>query len=111
MEANPTDVDSTFHRWMSMVKQVLLAVVLPDNISPAPEAILGMIKCGCSSTSSCSKKRNSCSSANDAYSIMWSCGGSPDVCYNKETRSLASAEGEVLTDRNKDGDNDKDEDE
>ena len=49
MKANPPDVDSTFHRWMNMVKQVLVAVVLPDNISPTSEAMsyVGSIKVVC----------------------------------------------------------------
>ena len=43
METNLPNVDQTL---------ILVAVGLPDDISPPPESILDMIKCGCSGNSS-----------------------------------------------------------
>ena len=95
MEADPPDTDPTLYGWLKdIVNKVLVAVGLPDNVSTAPEAVLNMIKCGCSSTSPCSTKRCSCSSASVSCSIMCKCRGDPVVCHNGETKRADLAEPE-----------------
>ena len=88
MEPNPPDVN-LYGRLKDTVNRILVAVSLPEGVSPAPDEILNMLKCGCSSTSPCSTKRCSCSSAQVSCSILCKCRGDPDLCHNKETRHAA----------------------
>ena len=57
---------------------------IPINVSPAPESILKMIKCGCSSSKPCSTARCSCYAARLSCSVFCSCHGDSD-CKNPET--------------------------
>ena len=80
---------------------MLKCVCLPDNVSPAPEAILKLMKCCCSSTSPYNTKRFSCSSENVACAIMCKCRSDAAVCHNEETKR---AEVELVTNGGDDGD-------
>ena len=107
MEADPPDIDQALYGWLKdIVNKVLVAVGLPDNVSTAPEAVLNMIKCACSSTSPCSTKRCSCSSANVSCSITRKYRGDPVVCHNGGTQraALAEPEQEVVADKDTDED-------
>lgn len=74
--------------------KILVAVAL---LLSAAGTILDLIKYDCSSTSSCSTIRYLCLLVIDAWIVMCTCRGGPKVCHNKETRSLALAEEQVLT--------------
>ena len=74
--------------------KILVAVTL---LLSAAGTILDVIKYDCSSTSSCSTIRYLCLLVIDAWIVMCTCRGGPKVCHNKETRSLALAEEQVLT--------------
>ena len=73
MKSDPPDVDSTLFGWAKdMANKILVAVALPD-VSPAPKAILKLMKCGCSSTSPTKR------------------------CHNEETKRATLAEVELVT--------------
>ena len=111
MNSDPPDVDPTLFGWAKdMSNKILVAVTLPDNVSPAPEAILKLMKCGCSTTSPCNTKRCSCSSANVACAIMCKCRGDAAVFHNEETKRATLAEVELVTNECDDGDDYIDED-
>ena len=98
----------TLYGWhKDLINRTLVPVGIPDGVSPVPDAVLNMLKCGGSSNSSCSSKRCSCSSSRIVCSIMCKCRGDPDVCHNKETRRAAAAEVENAKEDRMD-DNEKD---
>ena len=83
----------TLYGWhKDLISGTLVPVGIPDGVSPAPNAVLDMVKCGCSSNSPCSSKRCGCSSSGIVCSIMCKCSGDPDVCHNKEARPAAAEE-------------------
>ena len=80
MECCPPEVDVTLYGWhKDLINGTLVPVGIPDGVSPAPDAVLDMVQCGCSSNSPCSSKRCSCSSSRIVCSIMCKYRGDPDV--------------------------------
>ena len=62
MERCPPEVDVTLSGWhKDLSNGMLVPVGIPDDVLPAHDAVLNMVKCGCSSDSPCSSKRCSCS--------------------------------------------------
>ena len=79
---------------MHTANEIFVAVAL---LLSTAGTILDLIKCGCSSTSSCSAIRYLYLLVIDAWIVMCTCCGGPKVCHSKETRNLALAEEQVLT--------------
>ena len=64
-------------------EEMLLPIPLPDNVDPAPQDILKLIKCGCDS---CSTTRCSCLIANLSCSMFCKC--HDNQCNNPNTKSM-----------------------
>ena len=79
-DLNPLD----YGYYMNADTKKLELIGIPINVSPAPESILKMIKCGCSSSKPCSTARCSCYAARLSCSVFCSCHGDSD-CKNPET--------------------------
>ena len=93
LQSKPPEVDPTCYGWKKdLPNKILLPVGIPEGILPAPESILKMVKCGCSSNTPCSSRRCSCSSSKMPCSVICKCRGDPDLCFNKETKDVTSAE-------------------
>ena len=58
---------------------VLAPSGLPDSITAAPDEILNMVKCGCSTSIPCKTKWCLCALARVACSLMCSCCGEVDI--------------------------------
>ena len=68
-------------------------VALPLGCKAAPDDILKMVKCGCTSERPCSSLRCSCASAHLSCSIFCACGAT-ESCYNKQTKFVRRTEEE-----------------
>ena len=63
----------------------LVPVPLPPDVRPAPDDVLKMIRCGCSSARPCDTSRCSCSAARLSCTLFCSCHGNED-CFNVQTK-------------------------
>ena len=79
-DLNPVD----YGYYMNADTKRLELIGIPVNVSPAPESVLNMIKCGCSSSTPCSTSRCSCYAARLSCSVFCSCHGDSN-CKNPET--------------------------
>ena len=66
-------------------------VALPVGCKAAPDEILKMVKCGCTSDKPCSTLRCSCAAAHLSCSIFCACGAT-DGCFNKQTKLVRERE-------------------
>lgn len=96
LDADPPDHSPLQYGWtMNAETKKLEPVSLAPDVSPAPESILRMIKCGCSSSQPCSTARCSCSTARISCSVFCACHGDKD-CRNPQTTSVWEEENEEL---------------
>ena len=80
-------MDPTLCGWRrDELNKVLVPIGLHDTIAAAPDEVLNMVKCGCSTSSHCKTKRCSCAPARVACSLMCSCRGDADICQNEVTK-------------------------
>ena len=85
LKQSPPDLNPLSHGWADGPEHIgMVPLGIPNGVSPVPEEILKMIKCGCSSMSRCSSMRCSCSSARLSCSIFCSC-HADESCMNKQT--------------------------
>ena len=83
---DPPQLDPTNYGWVQdEASNFLVPVMLPDDASPAPDAVLKLIKCGCSSSQPCASARCSCCAAQLSCSIFCACHGNED-CHNECTK-------------------------
>ena len=83
LKQSPPDLDPLSHGWSNGPEHIgMVPLAIPYSVSPVPEEILKMIKCGCSSMSRCSSMRCSCSSARLSCSLFCSC-HADESCINK----------------------------
>ena len=85
MEADPLTVDPTYGCRRDELNKVLVPMGLPDSVAVAPDEILKMVECGCSTYSLCKTGQCSCASARVAYGLMCSFCGDADICWNEVT--------------------------
>ena len=52
LDADPPSINSVHYGWSS---DTLLPIALPPDVSPAPDEVLKLIRCGCSSSRPCSR--------------------------------------------------------
>ena len=78
---DPPSVDPLGFGWKLDSTSKLVPVMLPVGVTPVPEELLKMVKCGCSTLQPCSSRRCSCFSAKLSCSIFCCCKGS-DTCCN-----------------------------
>ena len=85
LQADPPDMNPVHCGWsMNADTNNLEPISLPVDVSPAPESVLKMIKCGCSSAQPCSTTRCSCSTARISCSVFCACHGDNN-CTNPQT--------------------------
>lgn len=90
---NPPNMDPLTHGWTRRDGSTSLTpTTVADNVLPAPDDILKMIKCSCESATPCQSKKCGCNSANMACTSFCACQGS-DGCFNDKTRERIQAEG------------------
>ena len=79
LQSDPPDLDPTQYGWYrDTTTKMLLPVMLPEDVSPAPISVLKLIKCGCSSGRPCSTARCSCASAKLSCTMFCACHGRED---------------------------------
>ena len=67
------------------MNECLLPTLIPDCVSPVPDAVLEMIKCNCASESPCSRQNCTCSSAKLSCNKFCKCYESS--CFNVWTKT------------------------
>ena len=99
MDADPPSLDPVQYGWsLDAASGILVPVSLPPDVSPAPDDVLKLIKCGCASSTPCSTSRCSCSAAQLSCSMFCSCHATND-CRNGHTRVAdAAADDEIYED-------------
>ena len=87
IKTDPLAVDPTLTGWRrDELNKVFVPVGLPDSIAAAPDEVLNLVKCGCSTSSPCKTKRCSCASVRVACSLMCRSRGDADICRNEVTK-------------------------
>ena len=72
--ASPPKSDPTHHGWSyDRLNQRLIPITLPAGVNAAPDDILQLIRCSCSSALPCSTMRCSCTSASLSCSMFCVC--------------------------------------
>ena len=105
LETDPPDLRPLQYGWtMNAETNKLEPIPLAAQIPRAPESILKMIKCSCSSSQPCSTVRCSCSSAQISCSLFCACHGEKE-CHNPQTTSMR--DNDVEYDENEDEDADE----
>ncbi len=85
LDSDPPDLNPQHFGWhMNLDINKLEPIALPAEVSPAPESVLKMIKCGCSSSQPCKTARCSCATARISCSVFCACHGESD-CENPQT--------------------------
>ena len=73
-EDGPPSQDTRQFEWTNdETSSLLLPVALPPDVSPVPEGILKLIKCGCAATQPCATARCSCAAAKLSCSVLCAC--------------------------------------
>ena len=89
-QSDPPDLDPTQYGWHRDENGTTLhPVTLPPGVSAAPENILQLIKCTCSTSRPCSSGRCGCVRAQMSCSVFCSCDAGSDCC-NEQTRAVAA---------------------
>jgi len=92
LDPDPPLIDPTSHGWShEEVSSMLLPVSLPPDVIRAPDNVLKMIRCGCSSVRPCAMNRCSCSAARLSCSLFCGCHGMEE-CQNDQTKSVSASE-------------------
>ena len=92
LNADPPELDPTEHGWYKDLKnKVLVPIGIPKNQQPAPDSILQMICCGCSSDQPCAKGRCGCYRNQLACTVFCSC-YLTDNCQNRWTKEALEYE-------------------
>ena len=94
IHSDQPDLDPTLYGWHRDENgTTLYPVTLPHGVFAAPENILQLLKCGCTTSRPCSSGRCGCVTAQMSCSIFCSCNAGSDCC-NEQTRALAVNPGE-----------------
>lgn len=100
----PPGLSPTDYGWeKDCVNKSLIPRNLPDGVQYAPEHILKLVKCGCSSQQPCHTGRCSCMGHQLVCTIFCAC-GSGSTCCNpfKEKRSVSSGDSDDSDDEDND---------
>ena len=74
LQADPPTWDSTDYGWMDdRANEILLPVSLPTGTLAAPEQVLNLLCCSCTSTDACSSRRCTCNKSDIACTIFCKC--------------------------------------
>jgi hypothetical protein len=98
LDPNPPTLDPVQYGWSrDQTSNMLVPVPLPSGVSPAPQDVLKMIRCGCSSNRPCSTMRCSCSPARLSCSMFCGCNGMEE-CQNEQTKSISAFDADDFSD-------------
>lgn len=90
LQADPPALDPVQFGWSKdEADQGFVPVGLPEGVSPVPEGVLKIIRCGCSSDTPCSTARCGCVVAQLSCSVFCSCRGAEECC-NERTKTCLS---------------------
>ena len=89
---SPPQLNPLDHGWIKG-REGLRPICTPKHVPPAPEQVLKLIKCGCSSSNPCSTSCCSCSSAKISCSVFCNCTGG-EGCKNSQTVTVLNDLGE-----------------
>ncbi|KAG7162444.1 hypothetical protein Hamer_G007987 [Homarus americanus] len=91
LEVGPPNHDPRQYGWSGdQASNLLLPVPLPSDVSPVPDIIQKLIKCGYSANRPCSTGRCSCVAAM-LSGFMFSCCHAENVCHNERTMTTLDA--------------------
>lgn len=86
---DPPNLDPTQYGWMKEEQSTSLQpITLPTAVQPAPDYILKMVRCSCSSNTPCRSKACGCNTAHMACTLFCSCQGGVE-CANQHTKAVA----------------------
>ena len=90
----PPNLDPTEYGWLKdEVTKSLQPVMLPPTKLPAPDYILKLVCCSCSSAQPCHSSRCGCVAANLACTTFCHCQGG-SICNNEQTRATEEVDEE-----------------
>ena len=96
LDPDPPLIDPKSHGWSPEEgSNMLLPVSLPPDVIRAPDDVLKMIRCGCSSVRPCATNRCSCSAARLSCSLFCGCHGEEE-CHNDQTKSVLASASEAV---------------
>lgn len=84
LEPNPPCLDPCAYGW-AQDGDSLIPTAVPEATALAPNDLLKLIKCGCSTEQPCNTMRCGCSKANLACTLFCSCKGGQS-CFNDQTK-------------------------
>lgn len=94
LELDPPNLDPTNYGWIKEDStKSLLPTTVPANVNLAPNAILKLIRCTCTSVMPCKSSRCGCNNANLACTIFCSCHASIECC-NEQSRTATDTDDE-----------------
>ena len=86
LQPDPPAIDPTAFRWsLEEGSKTLIPTTLPCDTPFAPDDLLKLVRCSCSSETQCKTQRCSCSSAILACSVLCACQGGRG-CFNERTK-------------------------
>lgn len=92
LQPDPPRMDPTAFGWSHEAgSKTLFPKTLPSDTPLAPDDLLKLIRCSCSSEMPCKTQRCGCNSANLACSVFCACQGG-QVCFNERTKQVQQAD-------------------
>ena len=86
LQPDPPAIDPTAFGWSREEgSKTLIPTTLPSDTPLAPDDLLKLVRCSCSSETPCKTQRCGCSSASLACSVFCGCQGGQG-CFNERTR-------------------------
>ena len=92
LQSDPPSMNPVEFEWsQEEASETLFPTTLPSDTPLAPEDLLKLIRCSCSSETSCRMHRCGCNSANLACSVFCACQGG-QACFNERTKQVIQAD-------------------
>ena len=84
-------MESRDFRWTQVTGKEMYPTPISDGVALAPDALLKVVKCGCSGEIQCRTKRCGCRQSNLACSVFCACQGG-HRCFNEKTKQTLQAD-------------------
>ena len=91
LEPNPPQMEPRDFGWTQVAGKEMYPTPISDGIALAPDALLKVVKCGCSGAIQCRTKMCGCRQSNLAYLVFCACQGGRR-CFNDKTRQTLQAD-------------------
>ena len=93
LNSDPPDMNPTDFGWkVDPSNQILLPVTLPTGTLAAPQQVLNLLCCNCSSTEACSTRRCSCRKTELTCSVFCKCSTKSELtCANPLNKTIDDA--------------------